>query len=76
MRGEDILFPSLDGLLGSPHDRILYTYMCQQDLEACYMFLSEIYKYKACSPEKQYEQVSINLFVKFTRRLISAFVLS
>ncbi|KDO18033.1 hypothetical protein SPRG_16588, partial [Saprolegnia parasitica CBS 223.65] len=43
--GED-LHLSLDALLGSPHDRILYMYLCQHGLEAVYNFIADIYKYK------------------------------
>ncbi|KDO34637.1 hypothetical protein SPRG_00699 [Saprolegnia parasitica CBS 223.65] len=43
--GED-LHLSLDALLGSPHDRILYMYLCQHGLEAVYNVIADIYKYK------------------------------
>jgi hypothetical protein len=48
---------SLDGLIGSQYDRIIYTYMCQNGLETTYCLLSELYKYRhlvePCEREEQ-----------------------
>ncbi|OQR80905.1 hypothetical protein ACHHYP_17055 [Achlya hypogyna] len=60
--GED-LHLSLDGLLGSPHDRILYMYLCQAGLEAMYNLIAEIYKYTRLRDEAQ-RQEQAELIVK------------
>ncbi|ETV68848.1 hypothetical protein, variant 5 [Aphanomyces astaci] len=45
MNTKDGVYLVLDGLIGTTHDRILYTYMYQQGWEPLYSILAEIHKY-------------------------------
>ncbi|RHZ22913.1 hypothetical protein DYB31_005086 [Aphanomyces astaci] len=45
MTTKDGVYLVLDGLIGTTHDRILYTYMYQQGWEPLYSILAEIHKY-------------------------------
>ncbi|KAF0703255.1 hypothetical protein AaE_015467, partial [Aphanomyces astaci] len=45
MTTKDEVYLVLDGLIGTTHDRILYTYMYQQGWEPLYSILAEIHKY-------------------------------
>ncbi|OQR96790.1 mutS protein-like 4, partial [Thraustotheca clavata] len=62
-RGGEELHLSLDVLLGSVHDRILYMFMSQHGLEAAYNLLSEIFKYSKLQDLTQ-RQAQAELIVK------------
>ncbi|KAF0689421.1 Aste57867_19127 [Aphanomyces stellatus] len=61
MKGSaDEIFLKIDGLIGSAHDRILYTYMNQQGLEVVYSLLAEIHKYtKLATRQKRQEHAEL-----------------